>query len=241
MEERINAEKGRFFPFSAKCGKREIFPILRLRKMGLYIYFPPPFFLHPALCAVGRAKCHGPTHKPRAILPSCINGNEVIKTNEVIIIDTREKKFSHITEYFQANGVRTYSHSLEVGDYTLALDRSVVVDRKAGLQEVYGNLIQQHDRFRRELERAIFLGMRLVFLIEEPSIMKIEDVAEWRNPRKQIWEKSGRRGKPPISSLTLMKTMQTISERYSIEWEFCSQEDTARRILDILMYGDGLK
>ena len=165
----------------------------------------------------------------------------MIKTNEVIIIDTREKKFSHITEYFQANGVRTYSHGLEVGDYTLALDRSVVVDRKAGLQEVYGNLIQQHDRFRRELERAIFLDMRLVFLIEEPSIMKIKNGADWRNPRKQIWEKGGRHGKPPISSLTLMKTMQTISDRYSVEWEFCSQEDTARRILDILMYGGGLK
>ena len=165
----------------------------------------------------------------------------MIKTDEVIIIDTREKKFSHITEYFQMNGIRTYSHGLEVGDYTLALDRSVVVDRKAGLHEVYGNLIQQHDRFRRELERAQYLGMRLVVLIEEPSVLRMSDVADWRNPRKQIWEKSGRHGKPPISSITLMKTMQTISERYSIEWEFCSQEDTARRILDILMYGGGLK
>ena len=165
----------------------------------------------------------------------------MIKTDEVIIIDTREKKFSHITEYFQANGVRTYSHGLEVGDYTLALDRSVVVDRKAGLHEVYGNLIQQHDRFRRELERAQYLGMRLVVLIEEPSVLRMSDVADWRNPRKEIWEKSGRRGKPPVSSLTLMQTMKTISTRYGVEWEFCDKAETARRILDILMNGGGLK
>ena len=155
----------------------------------------------------------------------------------IVMIDTREKKYSHITEWFEANSIRTFRHGLPVGDYTLYLDPSVCIDRKAGLQEVYGNIIQDHKRFKEELIRARYLGSRILILVEQPEIMKIEDVADWRNPRWEIWEKGGRKGWPPASSVSLMRAMKTISEKYGAEWEFCDRSMTAQRIVQILKYG----
>lgn len=163
-----------------------------------------------------------------------------MRTN-IIICDTREQKDSHITEWFQMNSVKTIRSKLYVGDYTLVHDMTVCIDRKAGLSEVYSNLIQQHARFKAELVRAIEAEIHLIILVEEPSVLKLEDVADWRNPRAEIWRKSGRHGSPPVSSLTLMKTMKTISEKYGCEWLFCDKRDTARVITDILFYGGGLK
>ena len=49
----------------------------------------------------------------------------------------------------------------------------VVIDRKKDLQEVAGNVCQQHDRFIRELELAKELGYRMIVLIEESSVTNL--------------------------------------------------------------------
>ncbi|MBQ1483930.1 MAG: ERCC4 domain-containing protein, partial [Eubacterium sp.] len=65
----------------------------------------------------------------------------------MILIDTREQKYEHVRKAFEEMGVPYDRTKLYVGDYTLVNDQSVCVDRKAGLHEVYSNLIQEHDRF----------------------------------------------------------------------------------------------
>jgi hypothetical protein len=152
----------------------------------------------------------------------------------MILIDTREQKYSHISEYFDAHGVKYDRSKLYVGDYTLSTDQRICIDRKHNMAEVYGNVIQQHERFRNELIRGRDGGHQIIVLVEDPRITKLDEVESWKNPRFFAWMKSRGRIPKPADSETVMKIMQRMEERYSVEWRFCRKEETARTILDIL-------
>ena len=167
---------------------------------------------------------------------------------KMIFEDSRQQKGKHdnINLWLMSHGVEIRRTKLFAGDYTLPTNQSVCIDTKFGLQEVYGNLIQQHERFVRECKAAFEAGIKLIVLVEQPHIHSVEDVARWKNPRIAQWERlrdAHREGKrmnqklskfPPISSERLSKAMQTISERYKIEWRFCDKSRTAQTICEIL-------
>lgn len=163
-----------------------------------------------------------------------------------IVCDTREQKWNHVQAGFDRLGVPWIRSKLYAGDYCYLDSMQVCVDRKKGLAEVYSNLIQQHERFRAECQRAKDAGIKLVILVEEPSIGSLDDVKNWQNPRRKRWEAierammSGRikvartSRQPPVSSLTLETIMRKMAEKYGISWEFCAPEQTAKRIMQIL-------
>lgn len=167
---------------------------------------------------------------------------------KMIFEDSRQQKGKHdnINLWLLSHGVQIRRTKLFAGDYTLPTDQSVCIDTKFGLQEVYQNLIQSHARFIRECKAAHDAGIRLIVLVEQPGIRTVQDVASWKNPRIAKWERlrdAHRLGKrmneklspyPPVSSERLSKAMQTVSERYGIEWQFCSKDKTAERICEIL-------
>ena len=132
---------------------------------------------------------------------------------------------------------RTWT-KLFCGDYTLPTDQSICIDTKFGLQEVYGDLIgRDHARFVRELDSAKECGITLVILVEEPGIATVEDVREWRNPRRYQYFNMPqylRPKRPPLPSWQLMKVMQTVADRHGCIWKFCAKPDTGRRIIGIL-------
>ena len=152
----------------------------------------------------------------------------------IIMCDTREQKNSHITNWFEEHGIQVVRSKLYVGDYTLATDQRICVDRKAGLSEVYSNIVHEHTRFRDELLRAESVGITLVVLIEEERISKLIDVAGWRNPRYAKWLHGDRRSKPPVSSEILFRMMWTMEENYHVRWKFAKKADMGRRIAEIL-------
>lgn len=125
---------------------------------------------------------------------------------------------------------------LYVGDYQRIDNGLLVVDRKQNLAEIAGNLTQQHERFRSELERAKKAKIRVVVLCEHGGkIRSVDDVAEWKNPR--LKESPG-----ALTGERMAKIMRTMSERYSVEWQFCDKRQTGRRIIEILKEGvDGEK
>lgn len=171
----------------------------------------------------------------------------------MLLVDTREQKWDHVRADLDQLHVPFDRSKLYVGDYTFADNQKVCVDRKAGLQEVYGNLVgKQHARFVEECKRAQEAGIRLVVLIEQDDITCLEEVALWKNPRRVKWFKLHsilQNGgsipyqipkQPPISSAQLQQTMSTISDKYGVEWWFCSKEavtKTILRILDPMKYG----
>lgn len=160
-----------------------------------------------------------------------------------IICDSREQKWDHVQRHLERSGIRWLRSKLPVGDYGRMDNLSVVVDRKASLTEVEGNLIQQHERFRREAIRAQENGIRLIILVEAHGIHSLEDVEHWENPRRKRWEKidqahaNGRMlsvkisPKPPVDGAQLSQIMRTMSDKYGLEWRFRSHQDAGREIL----------
>ena len=157
----------------------------------------------------------------------------------VMLVDSREQngKNKHILGWFDANGIQYVRKvTLETGDYMALDNKTVTVDRKAGLQEVYSNLVHDHDRFRRECERARAAGVQLYILIEEPAIHSVDDVASWKNPRIAEYyriKKAHEEGRmmyrkistvPPMTSARLQKQMQTMSEKYGVAWRFTTPQ-----------------
>ena len=104
----------------------------------------------------------------------------------IVQIDTREKKaeLARIQRGLERAGVRTINSKLYVGDY-MSLDNAfLVIDRKKDLQELCGNITQQHERFQAELMRAREIGIRIIILCEHGgNIKSLEDVYFWQNPR----------------------------------------------------------
>lgn len=151
----------------------------------------------------------------------------------VIQIDTREHKWERARIEMQLNkaGVKTISSKLYVGDYQSLDNPRIVIDRKKDLQELCGNVCQQHERFRNELLRALDAGIKIIVLCEHGSdITCLEDVYFWDNPRIKQSPKA-------TTGQALYATLCTIRDKYNVQFEFCDKKDTGRRIMEIL--GDG--
>lgn len=103
------------------------------------------------------------------------------------------------------------------------------IDTKQNLNEVYGNLCQDNERFKAELLRAREAGIKLIILCEHGGKIKtFEDVKNWHNPRldKNPYAWNGER---------LYKTMRTVAEKYNTDFLFCNKEDTGKKIIDLLL------
>ena len=159
--------------------------------------------------------------------------------------DTREhaKEWERIKEQFDALGVQYFRSKMYVGDYQSLDNPRLVIDRKKDLQEICGNVCQQHERFKAELLRAKEQGIKLVILCEHGADIKsLEDVYFWQNPRKyQIrWKTvNGKRVKDVVSAKAvdgnqLYKSLCTIRDRYNVDFVFCQKEETGKKIIEIL-------
>lgn len=163
-------------------------------------------------------------------------------------VDTREhaKEWERIRGQFDALGVQYFRSKMYVGDYQSLDNSRLVIDRKKDLQEICGNVCQQHERFKAELLRAKEQGIKLVILCEHGADIKsLEDVFFWQNPRKyQIrWKTvNGKRVKDVISAKAvdgnqLYKSLCTMRDRYNVDFVFCRKEETGQKIIDILGNG----
>lgn len=145
----------------------------------------------------------------------------------IIQVDSRERQYEHVTRYFDSQGIKWVKSKCVVGDYVNLENPMVVIDRKKDLQEVSGNVCQQHDRFVRELELAKDLGYKMIVLVEEPNITTLANVCSWYNFRRRTNPKA-------IDGRTLYKIMKTMSEKYGFEWQFCKKAECGKRIVELL-------
>ena len=121
---------------------------------------------------------------------------------------------------------------LPFGDY--ALPPKVAVDTKENMSEIAQNMCgstKEHVRFREECKKAKDAGCQLVILIEnEDGIRTIADVYRWENPRLQFYATA-------CTGQRLAKTMETMSARYGVSFQFCTPLESAQRIMEILNNG----
>lgn len=162
-----------------------------------------------------------------------------------IQIDSREKAraIRKIVKTFDESGVKYFSSKLLVGDYMSLDNPRLIIDRKQNLQELCGNVCQQHERFKRELLRAMDAGIQLIILIEHgQGVNSIEDVYFWKNPRKhevRFRTVNGKRERYVVSAKAvdgdqLYKSLCTIRDRYNVQFEFCEKKDTGKKIIELL-------
>ena len=114
------------------------------------------------------------------------NDKEITKIVDsmVILVDTREKKISHLLMYFKHNKIKHIIYQLPFGDYSFMIPKNdkldiiediyfideISIERKANAEEISGNFTNGRDRFKREFERSN-KAMRL--LIEDCSYSNI--------------------------------------------------------------------
>ena len=147
-----------------------------------------------------------------------------------IQIDTREKSraIKQIVSYFDETGIQHYTSKLYVGDYMSLDNPRVVIDRKQNLQEICGNVCQQHERFTNELKRARENGIKIIILCEHGSNIKtLADVQGWVNPRLRTSPKA-------VSGKQLFKILFTIGQRSDVDFVFCDKRMTGYMIAKIL-------
>lgn len=147
-----------------------------------------------------------------------------------IQIDSREHKWelARIQRQLTALGCKTIVSKLYVGDYQSLDNPRLVIDRKKDLQEICGNVTQQHERFQRELFRAQEAEIQLIILIEHGNdIQSLEDVYFWDNPRLSKSPKA-------TTGKSLYRSLCTIRDRYNVRFEFCTKSETGQKIMELL-------
>ena len=142
-----------------------------------------------------------------------------------IIVDTREKVNSHVTKYIEKQGIPCISRKLDTGDYSaqigaLSLERDIVVERKANLDEICGNFTVERERFEREFLRAKAYGTKVVLIVEN---------ATWTDVFLGNYRSK-------VKPQSLIGSLLSWMVRYNITVLFCKPEETGKIIWGILHY-----
>lgn len=153
-----------------------------------------------------------------------------------MLIDSREKPkaIRSIVKYFDSIGLIHETSKLFIGDYQDFNRPQVVVDRKQNIAELAKNCTADHERFKRELERAQKAGTTLVVLVEQCRYKDrnnwihvgcIEDLMLWSSPHTTI------RGEK------VYRVLRSWMAKYPLRVEFCDKRSTGRRIYEIIYHG----
>lgn len=151
-----------------------------------------------------------------------------------LIEDTRQKAGKHEIKHnaFDGLGVDLIRCKLPFGDY--APVPAISIDTKENMDEIAANICgskKEHERFIRECKFARDAGCHLIFLVENTiGITDLSQVHTWQNPRSCYSDKC-------VQGPRLQKAMETITERYGVTFLFCSPEDSAAKIWEILENG----
>lgn len=96
----------------------------------------------------------------------------------VVLVDSREKKNTHILDYFKKHRISYQVSKLDYGDYSFMIPASaagadiffhndIVIERKSSLEELSGNLAQERERFEKEFLKAGNDGCKVYLMVED--------------------------------------------------------------------------
>lgn len=154
----------------------------------------------------------------------------------MLLVDSREKPkaIKTILKEFEGKGIPYSVTKLFIGDYQDYGNPFLIIDRKQSIQELAANCTRDHERFKRELERAKAVGARLIILVEQNRykdrdkwihVETIEDIMLWSSPHTTI------RGEK------VFRVLRAWMAKYDIDVVFCDKRQTGKKILE-LIYGN---
>lgn len=153
-----------------------------------------------------------------------------------LLIDTREKTraIQNIIKTLDDANIIHESTKLLFGDYRDWNRPDIVIDRKQNIAELAKNCTIEHDRFKREMEKAQKAGATLVILVEQNRyksgdkwihVDDISDLLLWDSPHTTI------RGEK------VFRVLRSWQSKYPIRVEFCDKRSTGKRIIEIIYGG----
>lgn len=156
-----------------------------------------------------------------------------------ILIDTREQKNEHITGVLKALGVMVESRKLDYGDYSFTAEgkdfsHSCVIERKAKIDELYGNVTNDRERIEKELDTISRNAVQCTLLLE--GCKGWEHLKEFQLSEVGA-EKQGR--KVRNIGATVYGTLQSwrCGNRYRFDVEFMPDEKkSALKMLELFYY-----
>lgn len=154
-----------------------------------------------------------------------------------LLIDTREKPraIQSILKTLEESNIVYESTKLLFGDFMDWNRPQIVIDRKQNIAELAKNCTVEHDRFKREMEKAKKAGATLVILVEQNRyksgdkwihVDDISDLLLWDSPHTTI------RGEK------VFRVLRSWQSKYPIRVEFCDKRSTGKRIIEIIYGGD---
>lgn len=147
-----------------------------------------------------------------------------------IIEDTRQQKGKHALKlsHFEQNGIKVVRSKLPIGDYANIKNMSVVVDTKKDIQEIIGNVIQDHKRFVSECQLAAESEIQLIVLVENVNgVTCINDLYSWYNWRLKKSPKA-------TTGRQLAKILTSMEYKYGVKFEFCHPNEAGARVVELL-------
>lgn len=152
-----------------------------------------------------------------------------------IVEDSRQQRGKHNAKasYFKDAGEYVLRCALPVGDYQRPA--RVAVDTKKDIVELGMDLKTDHERFKRECEKAHRLGTQLVILVENTDGVKcLSDLESWVEPDNS-YNKRNRSGKAVrYTGRAIARACATMHDHYGVMFGFCEPAQAGERILAIL-------
>lgn len=157
-----------------------------------------------------------------------------------VIYDTREQQNKHIIDKLGECGVMTEKRKLDFGDYSFMAEGrdfslSCAVERKANIDEIYNNIMQDRARIEKEMSAASQLANGFTLLLENVSswgALKSYQVPKW-----QMDMSPQRKNKDIGANVYATLKAWSSASRYGFSVEFVEDpKDTAGKMLEIFYY-----
>jgi len=157
------------------------------------------------------------------------NINKILDS-AVILIDTREKENQHIIDWLEKTKTPYEVKKLDYADYAMKIPKNetfgimydmlceYVVERKASLEEISGNLTEDRTRIEEELWRG--LG-HIDIVIENGSV---DDIYQAKYRTK-------------YDHKAFIATLLSFQRRYGMRFHFVSKLNSPKYIYALLKYG----
>ena len=170
---------------------------------------------------------------------SSVNEKKEFMKKVTILVDTREQKNKHITDVFSNLGIMFKQQKLDFGDYSFTVDSrdfscSCVIERKASIDEVYGNITADRERIEKELDTISKNANQCTFMLENCSGW--EHLKGFEIPEIKA-DKQGRKVRNIGASVYSTLQSWKCGNRYSFSVEFVpDQNHSALKILEIFFW-----
>lgn len=152
-----------------------------------------------------------------------------------VLVDTREQKNEHIISVLKQLGIMFENRKLDYGDYSFIVEgkdfsHSCVVERKAKIDELYGNVTTDRERIEKELDTISRNAVQCTLMLEGCKGWEHLKAFEISSAGA---EKQGR--KVRNIGETVYSTLQAwrCGNRYSFDVEFVERDkDSAAKMLE---------